>query len=277
MIADSNDEIVFKKCPHCGHINNGDVEVCLSCGVNIRRYVNNLEEINAHKVGGNSTKVAHLEAGWTQNHQLKKNFSTDNTAAENYLTILIVLFFLGLVIILGSITTAFFVRSRNNAATEYLERAITCVEDNDPDCAYIMIKRASKLGQKESNTEPILLWALENFITEDLNSDNFDQMIKTIRACLEIDPENPFCINTLCIDNDWVLENYQLNNDHEHILATLNDILNLCEKPDPAFYLFKGQVYLNWYQESLENQQYFKAWRIKNKLNAFIQESLLFE
>lgn len=264
MNAKLDDEIVFKKCPHCGFLNHGDVEVCLSCGVNIGNYYKNIDAIDDLIKHKQANKYAQLEEGQKSKRRSIKNQNLDKNEMANTRVIIIFLLFLGLVTLLGVSITAYFIKTRNQAAFNYLSLALKCVEDNDPECAYEMVVRASKLGQKEYQTEPILLWTLEQFILRDTQQD-FIQKSTIISQCLEIDPANPICLEAMCVDNVEQVKLQLANGDYENLTAIINDMLLNCGQPDPVVLRLREQVFSSWYQESLEQHQYIKAWRIKKE------------
>ena len=143
-----DDEIVITKCPHCGFLNNGDVEVCLTCGVNICNYYNNLgatDDFTEHEQPNNSAQLEERQR-WTR--RLIKKLNLEQGEVANTRVIILLLLFLGLVTLLGVTIIAYFIKTRNQASTNYLNLALECVEDNDPKCAYEMVVRAGNLGQK---------------------------------------------------------------------------------------------------------------------------------
>jgi len=264
MNARLDDEIVFTKCPHCGSLNNGDVEVCLTCGVNICNYYTNIEatdDFTENEQANNSTQP---EERQKRTRRLIKKLKLEQGEVANIRVIIILLLFLGFVTLLGVTITAYFIKTRNQASTNYLNLALECVEDSDPKCAYEMVVRAGNLGQKKYYTEPILLWSLEQLILQDTQQDYF-QKFTTINQCLEIDPVNPVCLEALCIDSVDLLELHLANGNYEKLIMIINDMVLNCGQLEPVVFRLREQAFTGWYEESLEQHQYFKAWRIKKE------------
>ncbi|MBG0787352.1 MAG: zinc ribbon domain-containing protein [Anaerolineaceae bacterium] len=222
MDQQRGNEIVYKVCPNCGHMNRENVEVCSACGVNILGFVQNSGEIQILEFGvkGRDQSPRNILEGMNENSATLKGAVLQiwQTLKKFSLVILFVL----IIAVLGSVTLGKVSKQRQEKAQFYYVQAMEYLEHDEFQSALFSAEKARRFGYNIEEVSLLKSSALKKLTIQAYFSGDQRLTREYAMQCLDINPANHLCSILF-----WKSERHQITAMQEAgNWAALFDLLN---------------------------------------------------
>ena len=177
-----------------------------------------------------------------------------------YAVIVGVLF--GLVIISATFFLSSYLKNKQEKAFEAYQESITCMDEQDFNCAMASALEAKKYGYDEDLIDPVIINISQQSANYALDQDLPDIALDQIESCLSLDPSNASCIQISCAAKTSLANRYTDIAHWNKAVKLLDEVIISCPYNNDAR---KQQetIFQSWYDDAVMRKNLIEAQMVK--------------